>query len=259
MTAATYTTQLQAGLGMITETQTLLDLWELNMDASTLNQIALNSGRFPNLSARRLRNVVMECFAPRYLAHERKPAQLLKTLRSELNYRELGQLLFIYTCRANLILRDFVREVFWAAYASGRDRLTRDDARLFVIQAKQNGKTTTPWSDSTIRRVSAYLTGCCVDFGLLDNTTRGSYKILPFRAEPKMALILAHELHFAGHSDMRIIASPDWELIGLDRTDVLSELKRQALAGVLIVQSSSDITQISWRCNSLEELIHVIA
>ena len=188
-----------------------------------------------------------------------QPAQFLKLLRQRLSYREFVQLLFIYTSRANLILRDFVHEVYWAMYSSGRDQLTRDDARSFVIQAKQNGKTTTPWSESTIRRVSAYLTGCCVDFGLLASTTRGIYKILPFRIEPKVALILAHELHFAGHSDMRVIASPDWELFGLDRVDVLNEFKRQALAGAWIVQSATDITDISWHYHSWEALIHVIA
>jgi len=258
MTAATYTTQLQAGLGMIAETQLLLELWEPGMDAASLNQVALNSGRFPNLSARRLRNLIMECFGPRYLADGKKPAQLLKALGSILNHREWAQLLFIYTCRANLILRDFVGEVFWAAYGSGRDRLSREDAQFFVVQAKQHGKTTTAWSDSTIRRVSAYVAGCCADFGLLDNTIRGNYKILPFRIESRVAVILAHELHFAGHSDMRLIASPDWALFGMDRADVLHELKRQALAGLLIVQSASDVIQISWRYNRMEELINVI-
>jgi hypothetical protein len=259
MTAGTYTTQLQAGLGMIAETQTLLDLWEPSMSASTLNHVALNSGRFPNMSARRLRNFVSECFAPRYLVQDKRPAQLLKYLKASLNQKELVQLFFIYTCRAQLILQDFVRDVFWSAYEAGRNLLTRDQAQRFVIQAKQNGKTTTPWSDSTVRRVSAYLLGCCVDYGLLDGTSRGSYKILPYRIEPSVAVILAHELHFAGLGDAGVILSPDWALFGMDRTDVLNELKRQALAGWMIVQSASDVTQISWRSSSMEDVIDGIA
>jgi hypothetical protein len=61
-----YTTQLQAGLGLVNETKTLLDLWSPGMSANQLHQVALESGRFPTVTARRLRNIVVECFAPRY-------------------------------------------------------------------------------------------------------------------------------------------------------------------------------------------------
>lgn len=259
MTVPTYTTQLGAGLGMIAETQTLLDLWEMNMRAATLNQVALRSGRFPNMSARRLRNFVGECFARRYLVDEQRPAQLLKAFRAALSQREWSQLLFLFTSRADLILRDFVGEVYWPAYEAGRAAILREQALHFVMQARQSGKTTTTWSDSTVQRVSGYLLGCCVDFGLLDGAKRGSYTVLPFRIASNVAVILAHELHFAGLSDAGIVAAPDWALFGMERADVLSELKRQALAGWMIVQSAGDVVQISWRCSRIEELIDGIA
>jgi hypothetical protein len=44
-----YTTQLQAGLGLVNETKTLLDLWSPGMSANQLHQVALESGRFPPL------------------------------------------------------------------------------------------------------------------------------------------------------------------------------------------------------------------
>lgn len=62
-----YTTQLQAGLGLMDETKTLLELWAPGMDVARLLQAALQSGSFPNVAARRLRNIIAECFAPRYL------------------------------------------------------------------------------------------------------------------------------------------------------------------------------------------------
>lgn len=39
-----YTTQLQAGLGLVDETKELLDLWVAGMTASQLHQLALTSG-----------------------------------------------------------------------------------------------------------------------------------------------------------------------------------------------------------------------
>ena len=62
-----YTTQLQAGLGLITETRQLLELHEPGLSVAALTERALASGRFPLVTARRLRNIVAECFAPRYL------------------------------------------------------------------------------------------------------------------------------------------------------------------------------------------------
>jgi hypothetical protein len=80
MTTVRYTTQLQAGLGMIDETRSLLQLWAEGVEPSALSQSALESGRFPNMSARRVRNLVIECFSPRYLSSDAKPAALLKKL-----------------------------------------------------------------------------------------------------------------------------------------------------------------------------------
>ena len=42
---APYTTQLGAGLGLVDETKTLLDLWEPEMSANQLNHVALETGR----------------------------------------------------------------------------------------------------------------------------------------------------------------------------------------------------------------------
>src|SRR5688500_16874801 len=104
MTTARYTTQLQAGLGMIEETRSLLQLWDEGVQPPALSQSALESGRFPNMSARRVRNLVIECFSPRYLSSDARPAALLKKLIQKVSPREFEQLLFVYTCRANPIL-----------------------------------------------------------------------------------------------------------------------------------------------------------
>ena len=254
-----YTAQLQAGLGMVEETRILLDLWDVGMDSAALYQAALTSGRFPGMSARRLRNFVAECFAPRYLVDSGMSARLLKALDPLLSSREREQLMFLFTCRANRILADFVREVYWRAYASGRDSLNNDAARAFVIRANQNGKTTTPWSANTIQDVAGRLTGCCADFGLLERGVRRVRRILPYQLEPRGVAILAHDLHFAGLGDNRLLADPDWALFGLEPNDVLSELKRLALKGAIIVQTAGGVTHIGWQYKTIDEVIDAIA
>ena len=76
------------------------------------------------------------------------------------------------TARANLVFADFVREVYWNRYSSGRNDLQLEDARTFVVNSVREGKTQKPWSETTIKRMSSYLMGCCADYGLLTTTGR---------------------------------------------------------------------------------------
>jgi hypothetical protein len=166
-------------------------------------------------------------------------------LAASLERGEFDQLLFLHTARANLILADFVREIFWPRYSAGRDTLTREDAMEFVGHAVREGKTQSHWADSTIRRVSAYLLGSCADFGLLAGSSRGPRTIQPLRLSTKTAAYLAYDLRSrarrqpgSGHTD--------WQLFGLEWADVRDQFKRLALEGFLILQTAGDVTHVSW-------------
>lgn len=251
-----YTTQLQAGLGLADETKLLLSLYEKGLSANQLYEQALESGLFPMVSARRLRNIVVECFAPRYI--KTGGAEYLKLLAAHLSSSAINQLFLIYTAIANEILRDFIQEIYWERYSGGRDSISTDDAKDFVGHAVREGKTQKPWSDSTIKRVSSYLIGCCADYGLL-SAGRGSKRaIQPVRIQESTVLYLAYKLHFDGLGDNAVINHKAWPLFGLDGSDVREELKRLAKNGWLIVQSAGDVTRIGWQFKSMQEVIDVI-
>ena len=253
-----YTTQLQAGLGLIEETRQLFQVYQPGMTSTQLYDTALESGRFPLVTARRLRNIVAECFAPRYLRNQQVAVQL-KLLAGRLTVPELNQLMLIYTARANLVLADFVREVYWVRYSAGRNEIDLEDARTFVLNSVREGKTQKPWSETTIKRISSYLMGCCVDYGLLINNGRNQRLIAAYRILPKVAAYLAYELKFSGLGDNQIVSHPDWALFGLERADVRDQLKRLSLQSLLIFQAASDVVHIGWTYKSMEELTDVIA
>ena len=259
MVNSMYTTQLQAGLGLIEETSHLLNLWEPGMSATDLYTVALQSGRFPNITARRLRNIVAECFAPRYLVDQGQPAKNLVRLTSSLSNTEFTQLLLLFTCRANTILGDFVRQVYWARYVGGYSDVTTDDARAFVERSMDDGKSLKRWSETTVRRVAAYLTGCCADYGMLERGLLSRRRILAYRISPIVAAYIAYDLHTAGLGDNTILAHQDWQLFGMQREDVLEEFKRLSLKGLLIVQAAGDVIHISWKFKTMEELCNVLA
>ena len=254
--AKIYTTQLQAGLGLLDETKLLLSLYEPGMTVAHLYDVALNSGFFPMVSARRLRNIIAECFSPRYL--KTGAASLLKPLSARLPSSALNQLLLVHTAEANAILHDFIREVYWERYSGGRDTLSNDDARDFVTNAVHEGKTQKVWAASSIKRISSYLIGCCADYGLLSSNRNATRTILPMRIQESTVLYLAHKLHFDGLGDNAVINHDVWALFGLGPSDVREELKRIAKNGWLIVQSAADVTRVSWKYKSMEEAINVI-
>ncbi len=251
-----YTTQLQAGLGLVEETRLLLSLYEQGISTAALYNKALESGLFPLVSARRLRNIVAECFAPRYL--KTQSAESLQTLVRCLPSAAMNQLFLLYTAQANLILQDFIRQVYWDRYASGRNALSTEDAKDFVAHAVREGKTQKPWSDSTIKRVSSYLLGCCADYGLLSANRSSSRTIQPMRVQDSTVLYLAYQLHFDGLGDNALIQHESWRLFGLEAADVREAFKRLAKNNWIIVQSAGDVTRISWSFKTMKEVVDVI-
>ena len=252
-----YTTQLQAGLGLVEETKLLLSLYEDGMKTTQLYDAALNSGQFPMVSARRLRNIIAECFSPRYI----KPgvAAALKKLEPNTSSSTLIQLFLIHTSLANRVLLDFITEIFWAKYSGGHDAIRTDDAREFIVNAVREGKTQKPWSDTTIKRVSSYLVGCCADYGFLSSGRTSKRLIQPVRLQLTTTLYLSHWLHFSGLGDNAVINHECWKLFGLDPFDVKEELKKLAKNGWIIVQSAGEVTRISWQFNTMEDVSDVIA
>ncbi|MGX5914816.1 BrxA family protein [Aliidiomarina sp. Khilg15.8] len=252
-----YTTQLQAGLGLVEETKLLLSLYDEGTTTVELYTLALNSGLFPTVSARRLRNIVAECFSPRYI----KPgvALTLKKIKPMTSSSAFVQLLLIHTALANRVLLDFINEVFWAKYSGGHDAISTEDAREFIVNAVREGKTQKPWADSVIERVSSYVVGCCADYGLLSSGRSSKRTIQAVRLQPSTSLYLSYWLHFSGLGDNAVINHQCWKLFGLEPSDVRDELKKLAKNGFLIVQSAGEVTRISWQLKTMEDVIDVIA
>lgn len=252
-----YTTQLGAGLGLIEETKILLDLYQPGMTVVELYDTALSSGYFPSVTARRLRNIIAECFSPRYMKTD--SAFHLQSLSNVMSSQSIKQVFLIHTALANHVLEDFIIEVYWQRYIGGYDEISVDEAKEFVTNAVNEGKTKKPWAESVIKRVSSYVVGCCADYGLLSSSKASKRTILPVRIQGDVSLYLAYWLHLSGLGDNAVINHSTWQLFGLEPMDVREELKKMAKNNWLIVQSAGEVTRISWQLNTMEEVINVIS
>lgn len=258
VTADAYNTRLGAGLGLIEETRILLELWNDNMTVPDLVSVARESGQFSVVSARRLRNLIAEGFATRYLTGAGAPAKLLKQIVSEDQSTVFRQLCFVFTCRAHRILADFVTAVYWPSYAAGKDMISNEESLVFVRRINNDGLTAAPWSESIQLRVASYITGCCADFGLLEAGMKKVRRLLPFRIDARTVAVLAYERHFSGLSDNAVITDESWGWFGCDRQEVMSELERWARRNLFIIQSGAEFVKIDWTCKTMREVIHGI-
>lgn len=254
-----YTTQLQAGLGMVSETLDLLRLWQPGDIPARLAEKAVREGLFSRATARRARNITAEMFAPRYLTDGGQVAIRIKRLiQRGLPQAALNQIFFLHTARAQAVFRDFVVEVYWPKYSAGATIVTKADAERFIHRGLDTGLMKKRWTESTIRRVSGYLMGCCVDFGLLGGKRSNERPIQRFVLRSEMALYLAHDLHFRGCSDMGMVSHPDWRLFGHEPSEVVGLLKTMSQGGHLLVQSSADLVQVSWIYPTMEACLDAL-
>lgn len=254
-----YTTQLGAGLGMIKETLNLLEIWEPNENAARLSEKAVSNGIFSRATARRTRNIVAEMFAPRFLIKNGEPARQLQFLiRRGFPAESISQLLFLHTARAQAIFRGFLIEVYWPKYNAAASGITLEEAERFVYRALDSGRMEKRWADSVVKKNASYLLGCCADFDLLSKSRTHSRAIQRFSIETPVAAYLAYDLHFSGLADSGVIQSPDWMLFGCEFTDVLGVMKGLMLAGHLLVQSSGELVQISWKYRNMEECLDAL-
>ena len=259
MSKGEYTTVLAKGHGIIEETLSLLEAWEPGISTQGLAEIAIREGFLRRATAKRTKDLVTHVFAPRYLVDDGLPAKQLKMLINEgANLGSMEQLYFIYTARANVVFHDFIREVYWSKYAAGSTEIATEDARRFLENAYTMGRLSKRWSDEMTSRIAQGLYGCLADFKLCENAKKSSRKILRFNISSLTSLYLAHELHFSFYSDNGILDHADWQLFGLERREVVSELQRIS-NDHFILQFSGELVRISWKYQSIEEAIRAIA
>jgi hypothetical protein len=255
-----YTTNLSKAQGMVPETLELLELWKPGMSVGELKTCVRATGALGKVTQVRVDDLVGRGFAQRYLINEGKPAQWLRHLLLNRARRALlRQLTLLYTARANLILHDFIREVFWLKYASRAGEVTKQDARDFIEKAVSRGALKKRWSDSMVERVTRYLLGTLVDFDLITSNQFGQRQIRPMFVLPEAVVFLAYELHFSGAEDESIARHRDWGLFGLSPADVIASLNKAATQGHLFVQHSGSLLRVEWKYQTMEEMLDALA
>ncbi|MFD3000435.1 BrxA family protein [Pontibacter toksunensis] len=247
-----YNSDLLKGTGLIQETLLLLDIYEPGIPKADLIKKVIESNVLVRNHPNRIKDIVNHTFFRRYLKQGEDTVTSLKLLREKhVSLDILNQIFLIYTCRANLILFDFIRFVYQKLIKEGASELPGNAAKAFIDEAIIDGNIEKAWADSTKRKVSEHINASMIDFKLINRQR----KILPFFPYDFVANYLVHQLHFSGLSDEAILNAKEWELFGYNRHDTLKHLERLSFQGNFILQSSGEIVRITWNYQNMNELI----
>ena len=108
-----YNSDLLKGTGLIQETLVLLDVYRKGITKEEFTREVIDSNSLGKEHENRIKDIVNHVFRRRYLDEGEETVLELKGLRTKyLPLETLTQIFLIYTCRANLILFDFVADLF---------------------------------------------------------------------------------------------------------------------------------------------------
>ena len=245
-----YSTQLAKGTGMINETLAILKVFTPGMTKEDLCKFVIESNYLSTSTETRARDIINRVFYNRFMLANPLVPVWLRTIREKgLMVQQMAQLFYIYCARENAVLYDFVLQIMNPAQESGRTCFTRQEFTDFMHAIVSRGEAS--WTEAMQKKNGGYVRSTLIDFGLLDELN----SIIPYDLDDFTVLYLMHELHFAGLSDMAIWDYEDWQLFNLNKYDVLVRIMNLSLKGGYIAQTSGDILSISWRFNSMEEMI----
>jgi hypothetical protein len=247
-----YNSNLLKGTGLIQETLVLLEAYDPKESSLDFQKRVVSTGILSKSTDNRVIDIVRNVFADRYLGYEIEVPVFLKDMRD--NYVSIDvitQLFYLYTCRANPILGDFVREIYFPLASKSFVKLKSTDPKDFIRDALSDGRIPTSWSPSTISKVSEHMIASLIDFNLIERNKT----ILPYRIIDLSANYLLHELHFRGFSDNDIWKHKDWELFDLNPSEVIRTIERISFYGSFIFQFSGEILKLSWNYKTMEEFI----
>jgi hypothetical protein len=247
-----YNSDLLKGTGLIQETMVLIDLFREGMTKQDLIHQVIEFNPLAKEHENRTKDIVNHVFQRRLLKEGEATVIEIQQLRNGyISLQIISQIIFIHTCRANLILFDFVKDVFQPLVKSGNPLLPEKAAISFIEGAIRDGRIPKKWAASTKQKVSEHINACLIDFKLIDRSKR----MLPFYINDVTANYWIHKQHFNGLGDASILVLDEWKLFGLNQLEVIGTLNRLSLAGHFVLQHSGELIKIAWKYQSMKECI----
>ncbi len=253
MTEVLYTSRIIKATALIADTKALLASWDLTQEAQSNLQHARETNILGRASRARVEDV-LTIFRQRYFDDPQVGQALAILVQGGVPGQWIDPLLYYYTVKNDITLRDIVLEVIAPRRMSGYTDLTPEHVTRVVRDWVAEGRTTSPWGDETILRVVKNSLAALRDFGILQGKANKS--ITPIYLPVESFAFLAFELWRDLHSGDKVLHSPVWNLFFLPTQGVERFFLEAHQERLLDYHAAGSVIRLEFPINNLVEVAH---
>lgn len=258
MSSLQYTAELQKTTGALDELWEVFHLWEPGMERNTLTQRVIESGALGRSSTTRAKDIVSRAFAQRFLSPDDRPARRIHVaLACNIDRNAFRDLVFLYTLRAQPLIKDFLVERYWPATFSGHQEILGAEIVAFLSDVAETERMPERWSSSVMQRVARNLGKTLTDYGFFEDRRNSVRRIRYWSISSFLFFYMLIEGHQDGFTDTSLVRLPEWGAMGMSERDVIDRCAHlSSIDAPFQFQFAGDIARFSWRYTTVEEYLH---
>lgn len=250
-----YTSRIIKASALIADTRILLRDWDLTQSVGENLDRASRQNIFGKASRKRIDDILV-IFRQRYFDDPDVGAALVTLVQQGAPSQWIDPLLYFFSAQNDRVLRDVVIEVLYPRHQNGRKELPTDVVIHAIRHWVAQAKTTTDWSDSTIKRVAQGVMATLRDFGVLEG--RSHKRLTPiYLPTPSFALI-ALWLQQRERSGHLVLQSEEWRLFFLPVEGVERFFIEAHQQHLLEYYAAGSVIRIEFPVETLREYAHVL-
>lgn len=253
---APYSSKIIKAGALLADTKTLLSHWDTDSSVQQNLERLRHENVFGKASRSRVEDI-LAIFRQRYLSEEDVTRALVVLVGRQISASSLDRILYFHAARADQLLHDFVTEVLVPQKASGATDINVTGVEKVLAMWADEGKTTSQWSDYTVRRIAQGLLSALRDFGVLNGAI--NKRIAPAYLPLDSFCYLVFYLKQHQPSGAKLIELSDWQLFFLSRENVERFLFEAHQRELLEYHAAGTVTRLTFPANTLEEYAHVLA
>jgi hypothetical protein len=253
---ALYTSKIIKAGALLADTKTLLSHWDVGASLQQNMERLRLENLFGKASRSRVEDI-LAIFRQRYLTEKSVTKALVVLVNNGFSTAALNRILYFHAARADHLLYDVVTELLLPLKSQGITDIGVVEVEKVVATWVREGRTTRPWSEATIRRVTQGLLSALRDFGVLAGAV--NKRIAPAYLPMEAFAYVVFYLKQRQPSGAKLIELPDWKLFFLPPEGVERFLVEAHQHRLLEYHAAGTVTRLTFPVHTLEEYAYVLA
>jgi len=255
ITPPPYSSKIIKAGALLPDTKALLSAWNPGLSVSENLQRVRRQNLLGKTSRSRAEDI-LAIFRQRYLVEETVALALASIVKHQSNGNTLDRILYFHSVRADSLLRDVVIELLVPHWSRGVMEIDVREIESALRKWVEEGKTSGPWGDSTVRRVTQGVLSTLRDFGVLQGAV--NKRIAPAYLSLQAFAYIAFYLKQHQPSGTKLLDLVDWKLFFLPREGVERFFLEAHQHGLLEYHVAGSVTRLSFPVETLEEYANVL-